>query len=271
MARVSLLIALVLGIVEGLTEFLPVSSTGHLVLVGHVLGATGGSSASFAIVIQLGALCAIVVHYRRLLAAHVGGAIRRAPASLRLLGALLVAFAPVAVVGLALRKVIKARLFGVGPIVVALVVGGLVMIASSWLGRARRRERLEGLEHVTLSRALSIGVGQCFSLWPGTSRSMCTILAGEAAGLSTTTAAEFSFLLSLPTLGAATLYELVKARHELLSGASLGALAVGTVTSFFVAWAVIAGFLRLLPRVGLWPFGVYRVLLGVIVAAAVWR
>lgn len=267
----SLLIAFVLGVVEGLTEFLPVSSTGHLVLVGHLLGAAGDASASFAIVIQLGAILAVVVHYRKLLAHHAAGALTREPASLRLLGALVVAFVPVAVAGLLLRKLIKAKLFGVGPVVVALVVGGLVMIASSLVARARRQPRLDGLEHVTLGRALAIGVGQCFSLWPGTSRSMCTILAGEAAGLTTTTAAEFSFLLSLPTLGAATVYELVKAHRELTADANLGALVVGMVTSFFVAWGVIAGFLRLLPRAGLWPFGVYRVALGVVVALAVWR
>ncbi|MCC6648487.1 MAG: undecaprenyl-diphosphatase UppP [Polyangiaceae bacterium] len=267
----SLLIALVLGVVEGLTEFLPVSSTGHLVLAEHLLGAAGEASASFAIVIQLGALLAVVVHYRALLGRHARGALRAERESLRLFGALVVAFLPVAVVGLLLRKVIKAHLFGVGPVVVALVTGGVVMIASSLIARARRATRLDGLAHVTLRRALVIGAGQCLSLWPGTSRSMCTILAGEAAGLSTTTAAEFSFLLSLPTLGAATVYELAKSHRELAAGVSAGALVVGMVTSFLVAWAVIAGFLRLLPRVGLWPFGVYRVALGAVVALALYR
>lgn len=267
----SLFIALVLGIVEGLTEFLPVSSTGHLILVSHVLGGESDTSASFEIVIQLGAILAVVVHYRKLLARHVSGLLSRQRDSVQLLIALVAGFVPVAVLGLLARKIIKAKLFGVGPVVLALVVGGVVMIASSIVRRVKKSEGLSGLEHVTPFRALAIGVGQCFSLWPGTSRSMCTIVAGEAVGLSTSTSAEFSFLLSLPTLGAATMYELMKSHKELMSGANLAPLAVGLVASFFVAWGVIAGFLKLLPRVGLWPFGVYRIVLGVVVAVLLLR
>lgn len=262
----SLLIAFVLGVVEGLTEFLPVSSTGHLVLVGHLLGAAGDASASFAIVIQLGAILAVVVHYRKLLAHHAAGALTREPASLRLLGALVVAFVPVAVAGLLLRKLIKAKLFGVGPVVVALVVGGLVMIASSLVARARRQPRLDGLEHVTLGRALAIGVGQCFSLWPGTSRSMTTLLAGRFQGLDARTAAEVSFLLAIPVLGAATVLDLYKDGRALLATADArAALAVGFVTSFFVAWAAIGWFLGFLRKRGLEVFGWYRIAAGIAV------
>ena len=132
--------------------------------------------------------------------------------------------------------------------------------------RARRQSQgLVGLEHVTPRRALIIGLGQCFSLWPGSSRSMCTIVAGQATGLSTATAAEFSFLLALPTLGAATVYEGLKARHELASSVGGSQLWVGMLVSFFVAWGVIAVFIRYLQRRGLEPFGYYRIALAAVV------
>jgi undecaprenyl-diphosphatase len=124
---------------------------------------------------------------------------------------------------------------------------------------------LHGLQHVTPGRALIIGLGQCFSLWPGASRSMCTILAGQATGLSTATAAEFSFLLALPTLGAATVYEGLKDRHELASSVGGAPVWVGLIVSFFVAWGVIAVFIRYLQRRGLEPFGYYRIVLAAVV------
>jgi undecaprenyl-diphosphatase len=132
--------------------------------------------------------------------------------------------------------------------------------------RAHRKiTGLDGLEHVTPKRALLIGLGQCISMWPGSSRSMCTIVAGQLSGLSTATAAEFSFLLALPTLGAATLYEGFKSRHELASGIGAPSILIGLVVSFLVAWAVIAGFIRYLQRRGLEPFGYYRIVLGAVV------
>jgi len=256
------LVAILLGVVEGLTEFLPVSSTGHLILVGQLLGARNASS--FEIVIQFGAILAVVVHYRRLLAARARGLVTGQPEARALLVALVVAFVPVVIIGLLARKAIKAHLFGPAPIAAALVVGGVLMIVVERMRAAKRIEGLHGLEHVTLSRALTIGVAQCFSLWPGSSRSMCTIVAGQLSGLSTATAAEFSFLLSLPTLGAATLYEAFKERQELavLGGVNV---ALGLGVSFLVAWAVIAAFLRYLQGRGLEPFGYYRIVLGVVV------
>jgi undecaprenyl-diphosphatase len=259
------LIAALLGFVEGLTEYLPVSSTGHLILVGHLLGEHGEAADSFDIVIQLGAILAVVVHYRALLAARARGLFTRDPHARALLVALVVGFVPTAVAGLLLRKTIKAYLFGPGPVALALVLGGVVMIVVERL-RARSHDRgLVGLEHVTARRALLIGLGQCVSMWPGSSRSMCTIVAGQLTGLSTATAAEFSFLLGLPTLGAATLYEGYKARHTLLADVGTSSLLVGLVVSFVVAWAVIAGFIRYLQRRGLEPFGYYRVVLGIVV------
>ena len=262
-----LLIAVLLGVVEGLTEFLPVSSTGHLVLAGHWLGLRDDDPAtsSFEIVVQLGAILAVVAHYRVLLAARVRGLFTGDAASRRLLVALVVAFAPAAVAGLLLRKAIKAHLFGTLPVACALVVGGVAMILVERIRARRRMKGRDGLEHVTPARALVVGLAQCLSMWPGASRSMCTIVAGQLTGLSTATAAEFSFLLALPTLGAATVYEGLKARHELVSNVGLVSLAVGMVVSFGVAWAVIAGFLRYLRARGLEPFGWYRVVLGLLV------
>ncbi len=262
-----LLVALLLGIVEGVTEYLPVSSTGHLVLAGHLAGLNDDDPAtsSFEIVIQLGAILAVVAHYRTLLVDRVRGLVAREPMSLRLFAALAIAFFPAAVVGLLFRKTIKAHLFGPLPVAIALCVGGVAMIVVERLRARRGAVGADGLEHVTPSRALAIGLGQCVSLWPGSSRSMCTIVAGQLAGLSTGTAAEFSFLLALPTLGAATLYEAYKARHVLAAHVGGASMAVGLVVSFVVAWAVIATFLRYLKKHGLEPFGWYRVILAAIV------
>ncbi|MGA3119824.1 MAG: undecaprenyl-diphosphate phosphatase [Polyangiaceae bacterium] len=276
-------IAVLLGIVEGLTEYLPVSSTGHLVLVGHLLGLSDDDPAtsSFEIVVQLGAILAVVAHYWTLLGQKLRGLAARDAASFRLLAALAVAFAPTAVAGLLLRKTIKARLFGPIPVTAALVVGGVAMIViERWIGRRSRgfdhpgtfgARGADGLDKVTPKRALAVGLGQCLSLWPGASRSMCTIVAGQLAGLSTATAAEFSFLLALPTLGAATLFEGYKARADLASRVGGFSLAVGLVVSFFVAWAVIASFLKYLRKHGLEPFGWYRIAAGLVVFWALSR
>lgn len=261
----SLLIAILLGIVEGLTEYLPVSSTGHLILVGQFLGQTSDGAKAFEIVIQLGAILAVVVHYRRLLGARLSGLLRGEVASVRLAWALAIGFAPAAGVGFVLHQRIKEHLFGPLPVAGALFVGGLVMIIVERLRARRKVEGLHGLQQVTPGRALVIGLGQCLSLWPGASRSMCTIVAGQATGLSTATAAEFSFLLALPTLGAATLFEGFKTRHELLASVGGASLWVGLTVSFFVAWGVIAVFIRYLQRRGLEPFGYYRIALAALV------
>jgi undecaprenyl-diphosphatase len=256
--------AAVLGLVEGLTEYLPVSSTGHLILTGKLLGLDGELSKSFEIVIQLGAILAVLVHYRKLLIERLNGLMAGKPESKRLFSSLLIAFLPAAIVGLAFRKAIKAHLFTPASVAGAFIVGGVIMIAVEMIRKQRKIHGLDGLEHVTPMRALWIGLGQVFSLWPGASRSMTTIVAGQLSGLSTATAAEFSFLLALPTLGAATVYELYKARHELAAGGAVNLL-IGMVVSFFVAWAVIAVFLAYLKKRGLTPFGFYRIAAGVAV------
>jgi undecaprenyl-diphosphatase len=267
-------IAVLLGIVEGLTEYLPVSSTGHLVLAGHLFGLNDDDPAtsSFEIVVQLGAILAVVAHYRALLAERLKGLFARDPAALRLLAAIGAAFVPTAVAGLMLRKTIKKHLFGPLPVTIALVVGGIAMIViERWLRVRGGMDRKDRLEDVTPRQGFWIGLGQCISLWPGSSRSMCTIVTGQLLGLSTATAAEFSFLLALPTLGAATLFEGYKARDVLMTHVGGSSLVVGLVVSFVVAWAVIATFLRYLRSHGLEPFGWYRIIVGVAVFFALAR
>lgn len=256
-------IAALLGVVEGLTEYLPVSSTGHLLLVSRWLDLHGEAVDSFDIVIQLGAILAVVVHYRALLLERASGLFKKEEASLQLFAAIAAGFVPTAAAGFLLRKAIKRLLFGPIPIAVALIAGGVLMIVWGKLVK-KPGEGLTGLQHVTPKRGFYIGLGQCLSLCPGASRSMCTILAGELTGLSSATAAEFSFLLGLPTLGAATLYEGMKARHALLHDVGAANIAIGLVVSFFVAWGVIAAFIRYLQRHSLAAFGVYRVAIGIV-------
>jgi undecaprenyl-diphosphatase len=247
-----------------LTEYLPVSTTGHLILVGQFLGETGKGADSFDIVIQLGAILAVVVEYRALLGKRVAGLFKGDPAAISLLVALIVAFLPAAITGFLFSKKIKAHLFGPIPVAAALIAGGILMIVVERVRAAKKIDGLHGLEHVTPKRALMIGLGQCVAMWPGSSRSMCTILAAQFTGLSTSTAAEFSFLLALPTLGAATVYEGLKS-HKELAELGITSVAIGLVVSFFVAWGVIAVFIKYLQRRGLEPFGYYRIVLGALV------
>jgi undecaprenyl-diphosphatase len=260
--------AALLGVVEGLTEFLPVSSTGHLVLTSHLLGLHDEATKTFEVVIQLGAILAVVVHYRRLLATRLGGLFRRDPDAQRLVVALAAAFLPTAVAGFLLRKIIKAHLFGPLPVAGALVVGGIVMIVGDRLlgRRDAASPPASRLEDVDARKGFLIGCAQCFALWPGTSRSMCTLLGGRALGLDARTAAEFSFLLAIPVMGAATALDLLKGGRALFATASARlSLGVGFLTSFLVAWLAIGWFLTFLRRKGLEAFGWYRIVLGIAV------
>ncbi len=259
--------AFILGVVEGLTEFLPVSSTGHLILVDKLfLGGNQAAAAeqaardAFNIVIQLGALAAVVIYYRHLLWRTFRGLFRKDPQAWRLTLSLGIAFLPAAVVGLLAHVWIKEFLFGVWPVVGALAFGGIAMIGVEKERARRNLTGFEGLDGVTPRRALVIGIAQCAALWPGMSRSMSTIVGGQVAGLSTATAAEFSFLLSLPTLGAACLFDLAQTGPGILeAGRGPLPLAAGLATSAFVAWIVIGSFLRYLKSHGLIPFGIYRI------------
>ncbi len=261
--------ALVLGIIEGLTEYLPVSSTGHLIVATHALKVDSAAADSFDIVIQAGAILAVLVQYRSLLGTRALGLFSREKASIQLFSQLLVAFMPAAITGLLFHKAIKEHFFSPKTVAIAFVIGGVFMIVASRMqprdGGPHAPNQITKLEDMTMGQAAKVGLGQCFALIPGMSRSMCTILAGRFAGLSMPIAAEFSFLVGLPTLGAATVYEGWKARHVLMDQIGAQNLAVGLVTSFLVAWAVIAVFIRYLSRRGLEPFGYYRIAAGVVV------
>lgn len=260
--------AVLLGILEGLTEFLPVSSTGHLILLGDYLGASSEAGKTLDVVMQLGAVLAVIVYFRARLATLLRGLVAREPEQIALARAVMIAFLPAAIFGFLFHKKIEEALFAPAPVAAALIVGGVLMIGVElWRKRAGKPGE-DGLAAVTPKRALGIGLAQCLSLWPGASRSMTTIVGAQLGGLSTEAAADFSFLLAIPTLGAATIYKLLKGGRALLAmpgGAS--SLIISMAVSFVVALIVIAVFLRFLKRFGLLPFGVYRIALGVIVLA----
>jgi undecaprenyl-diphosphatase len=264
--------AAILGAVEGLTEFLPVSSTGHLILTARAMGLTGRIMDDFEIVIQAGALLAVLWLYRaRVLEALRGMA--QPGAGRGLLLNLLVAFLPAAVLGLAVHHKIEEHLFGPLPVALALFVGGIVMVIFERRRRARgMTPRFESVDSIPIRVAFLIGLAQCASLWPGVSRSMVTILAALLLGCSAIAAAEFSFLLALPTLGAATLYGFLKSREALLSGAAVGpaAMIVGLGVAAVVAAIAIRSFIRWLTRHGLEPFGWYRIALGLVLLILLW-
>ncbi len=263
--------AMILGIVEGLTEFLPVSSTGHLELTNAILGHSDAASKTMSVVIQAGAVFAVLGYYRTTLAALLKGMLARDPEKMRLFWALVIAFVPSAAVGFALHDKIKKVLFGPTPIAWALIAGGVVMVAVELIRKGAKPGEA-GLEKVTWKRALAVGVAQCFSLWPGMSRSMTTIVGGQLSGLDTPTSAEFSFLLSIPILGAATLYDLKKDGASLFVAADGGfVLTVGLASAFVVSMLAVSGFLKYLKRFGLLPFGLYRIVVGIVVLVLVSR
>lgn len=253
--------AAVLGVVEGLTEFLPVSSTGHLILAGELLGWSGEEAAGFEIFIQLGAVLAVVWHYRAKLWAVAARV--TAPEGRTFLLPLLVAFLPAAIVGLLFHDWIKAVLFT--PLVVAgaLVVGGVLILV---VERVHAPSRITDASAMPVRTAFGIGLAQLLALIPGTSRSATTILGGYLLGCSREAATEFSFFLAIPVLGAATLYELGQGMVRGTMQVDL-ALLVGTVTAFVTALVVIRGFLRYVSGHDFRIFAWYRIGFGLLVAA----
>ena len=260
--------AAILGAVEGLTEFLPVSSTGHLILAARAMGLSGTAVDAYEIVIQGGALLAVVWLYRRRVAELVQGVFRAHRTGRALLLKLFVAFLPAAVLGLGTHTWIKEHLFGPRPVAAALLVGGIAILAiEAWRRKRAGGTRFESVDDLTITAALVIGLAQCLSLWPGTSRALTTILAALLLGATPVVAAEFSFLLALPTLGAATAYDFLRNRDALL-GPDLGGpapLLVGIAVAAAVAAVAITSFLRYLGRRGLVPFGWYRIGIGIAV------
>lgn len=246
--------AVVLGVVEGLTEFLPVSSTGHLTVVERLFDISGDAADSYVIVIQAGAILAVVVLYRERLRSMVDGLLGRSEVGRSILVAVAVAFLPAAAVALVLGDTIKDHLFGVGPVAAAWAVGGIVIL---WAGGRLDRSGLP-LEALSVRSAAIIGIAQAASLWPGVSRSLVTILVALAVGLSLPAAVEFSFLLGFVTLGAATAYETVDRGGQIVDAYGVLAPVAGFVAAFVAAVVAIRWMVAYLERGSLSVFGWYR-------------
>jgi undecaprenyl-diphosphatase len=260
-----LLDAFVMGVVEGLSEFLPVSSTGHLIIVSDLLGANDEKGKVFDIVIQLGAILAVCWEYRARFARAFSG-LASDPVQQRFALNLFVAFLPAAIVGLALQSQIKAYLFNPVSVAVALVAGAVAIFAiERWYGK-HGAPRVTRVDDMTWQDALKVGLAQCLSLIPGTSRSGATIMGGMVFGLARETATEFSFFLAVPIMFAATGYQLVKYR-ALLSAADLVPFAIGFAVSFVAALVAVKALIRYVARHDFRAFAWYRIALG---AAVLW-
>jgi undecaprenyl-diphosphatase len=255
-----LLKAALMGIVEGLTEFLPISSTGHLILVGSLLGFHDERGKVFEVAIQTGAMFAIIWEYRERFL-RFGGLLRGDPVVLSFARNIVVAFLPAAALGFLLGKHIKAVLFHPVPVAMAFIVGGLIIL---WAERRPQKVRVESVDSMTMLDALKVGVCQAAALVPGTSRSGATIIGGMLCGLSRQTATEFSFFLAVPTLMAAGAYDLIKHR-ELLSVADIPVFLVGGVTAMFSAFLCVRWLLRYISRHDFTIFVWYRLAFGVLI------
>jgi len=262
----TLLVALVLGIVEGLTEFLPVSSTGHLIVAGSLLDYTGEQAKVFEIVIQAGAILAVCWEYRARIARVLRG-LGSDPVAQRFAVNVAVAFVPAAALGLVFAKAIKAVLFAPVPVALAFIVGALVIL---WVERRERLRpgvvRIDDVDAMRWTDALKVGFAQALALIPGTSRSGATIIGGMLFGLSRRAATEFSFFLAIPTLFAACGYELVKNR-ALLSTADLSAFGAGFAAAFVSAFLCVRWLIRYVSRHDFVPFAWYRILFGGVILA----
>ena len=260
----SLLTIILLGILEGLTEFLPVSSTGHLILASELMGFTEPSSVAFKIAIQLGAILAVLVAYRNRFWAVGKGLLARDRSAIAFTRNILIGFLPAMAVGVVAYDAIRAAIQT--PIIVAvmLVVGGIAILL---IERMVKRVRFDTVEEVPTGTAVAIGFVQCLAMIPGVSRSGATIMGALLMGVERKTAAEFSFFLAVPTMAAATAYALYKDR-ALLSADDMGAIAIGLAVSFVVALAVVKGFVAIVSRFGFAPFAWYRIVAGTI--ALIW-
>jgi len=251
------LVAVILSIVEGLTEFLPISSTGHLILAADLLNFTGEKAATFQIVIQLGAIMAVVVLYWK----RFWGLIRPTPnvrfAGMRGISLLILTSLPACVFGLLLHSTIKEYLFSPTTVIIALVFGGIIMI---FVEKQNIKPTFVDLDDITPKLALGIGFFQCLALWPGFSRSAATIMGGMLLGAKRGLAAEYSFIAAVPIMVAATGYDLLKSYH-LLSSADIEFFAIGIIGSFISALIAIKLFIKLVSHVTLIPFAIYRLAL----------
>ena len=256
-----LLSALLMGIVEGLTEFLPVSSTGHLILFAEAIGFEGPPGKTFEITIQLGAVLAVIWFFRNRLVRIATGMWRRGSPEYYTALNLILAFLPAMVLGATLHGYITRLLFTPLVVALALILGGIAIIV---IERARPNPSIHSIPEIGPLAALLVGLGQALAMIPGTSRSGATIISALLVGVERKAAAEFSFLLAIPTMIAATAFSLFKARHE-LDFSGFGVIAVGFVAAFIVALLVVRWLLAVISRIGFTPFGWYRIALGAVI------
>ncbi|MFN5235443.1 MAG: undecaprenyl-diphosphate phosphatase [Burkholderiaceae bacterium] len=259
---------IIMGIVEGLTEFLPISSTGHLILAGSLLNFTGEKVKVFEIVIQAGAMLAVCWEYRVKIARVILD-FRHDIAARRFVVNLLIAFLPAVILGLAFGKAIKAHLFKPVPVALAFIVGAFIIIIIERRHRRMVYSRVDSVDDMSALDALKVGLAQCFALIPGTSRSGATIIGAMAFGLSRQAATEFSFFLAIPTLFGATAYSLYKER-ALLSVADLPMFGLGALSAFISAFLCVRWLLRYISSHDFMVFAWYRIIFGVLILVTAW-
>lgn len=256
--------AILLGVVEGLTEFLPVSSTGHLILATEIFGYDAQQWATFNIVIQLGAILAVIVHFWRTFWAVGMGLLKLQPVSIRFLRNVLIAFLPSVVLGLLLKDQIEALLGQPAVVCWALILGGIAILG---IEKVAKPGPLTGVAELPIMQCVGVGLAQCLAMVPGVSRSGATIMGALAMGIERRTAAEFSFFLAVPTMIGATTLELLGAKDELMSGAGpvgWNEIAIGFFVAFVVALVVIKAFMAFVSKSGFAPFAWYRILAGAV-------
>ncbi len=257
--------AIILGVIEGITEFLPISSTGHLILVGQLVkfqNVSADFTNMFNVVIQLGAILSVVVYFRNKLSPFGGGKSNaEKKEAIEIWKKTIVGVLPALVIGAALGDFVEEKLFNPITVSLALVIGGLLLI---WIENGKRREKVSAAWQMSYQTVIFIGLIQCLAMIPGTSRSAATIIGALLLGLSRVAAAEFSFFLAIPTMCAASGYALLKSGIN-MSPAEMGIVAVGFVVSFFVALGVIAAFMQFISKRNFLPFAYYRIALGALV------
>ena len=273
-STLQLIKAFFLGIVEGITEFLPISSTGHLILVGKWIDFASTDSKVFEVVIQLGSILAVMWIFRERLIKLCVGTLQRDPVEMGFMRNLIIAFLPSAIIGFIFIKAIKALFFQPAVVAVTLILGGFIML---WVERTRPGGQSAGssvtattLESISWKQALVVGCAQCLAMIPGTSRSGATIIGGMLAGINRKTATEFSFFLAMPTMMAAAGYDMFK-NASLISQADMLAIAGGFASAFFSALVVVRAILAFISKHTYRAFGWYRILLGVVVAVWLYR
>lgn len=259
MKTILLVKAFLMGIVEGLTEFLPISSTGHLIIVGDLINFKGHFQTMFEIVIQLGAILAVIYYYRKKIKESLKN-LKPGEWGYNLWYKIILAFIPSAVIGLLLNKYIERYLFSSFTVAIAMIVGALMLLIVEW---AFNSPKINDMDKISAKKSFLIGIAQCLSLFPGMSRSASTIMGGMVVGLTTRTAAEFSFFLAIPTMIAATGFSLLK-NIASMTIIEWEALIVGFIMSFIVALIVVDKFLTYLGKHPLRPFAYYRLIVGIL-------